>query len=147
MTGVVVASALVAAFVNAVAGAFGGWRWWQVEPSRGFWVMLRAGQVLAGLFAVVCAVAALAGSEPGDGLFWVYALMPLAVSFVAEQFRVLSAQAVLDARGLESAAAMGELPEDAQRSIVVQIVRREMGTMAVAAGVAAFLLVRAAGTW
>ena len=99
------------------------------------------------LLALVAGVAAAAGAEPGDGLFWLYALLPLAVSFVAEQLRIVSAQTELDARGLESAQAMRGLGDDEQRSIVAAIARRELGVMAIAAGVVAFLALRAAGTW
>jgi hypothetical protein len=53
---------------------------------------------------------------------------------------------VLDARDLEDAQAVGDLPPDEQRSIVLTIVRREMGTMAAAAFVVAFLAARAWGT-
>jgi hypothetical protein len=63
--------------------------------------------------------------------------------FFAEQFRVLAAQTVLDARGLEDAEAVGRLPEREQRSVVLQIVRRELGVMALAAAVTAFLALRA----
>lgn len=147
MTGVVVACALFAGAVNLVAGGVGGWAWYRVEPSRAFWVLLRGAQACSGLFAVLAAVVAVAGTSPGAGLFWLYAVLPLAVSFVAEQLRVLSAQAVLDARDLADAQAVGGLPEAAQRSVVLAIVRRETGTMAAAALVSAFLLARAAGTW
>ena len=65
--------------------------------------------------------------------------------FVAEQLRAVSAQTVLDARGLESARAMEALDAGTQRSIVVQIMRKEMGVMAVAAFTIAFLSLRAFG--
>ena len=70
--------------------------------------------------------------------------MPLAVSFVAERLRVGAADAVLEARGLEGADAMRSLPEAEQGSIVLAIVRREMGVMALAAVVMVGLLLRAA---
>ena len=76
----------------------------------------------------------------------IYGLLPLAVSFIAEQLRIASAEAVLDARGFESAAAVGELPEDQQRAVVTAIVQREMGVMTLAAFVIVVLLARAAGT-
>ena len=57
-----------------------------------------------------------------------------------------AAQAVLDDRDLEDAQAVGRLDEQAQRSVVLAIVRREMGTMAAAALVVAFLALRAWGT-
>ena len=138
--------ALVTAVTNLVAGAFGAWRWWLVEPSRAFWVLCRAGQALAVVQAAVAGVLAALGFDPADGLYWLYALLPVAVSFVAEQLRVAAAQAVLDARDLEDAQAVGELEEAAQRSVVLAIVRREMGVMAASAVVIAFLAARAWGT-
>jgi hypothetical protein len=138
--------ALGVAAVNGAAGLLGAWRWWRVEPSRAFWVLCRAGQVAAAVQAAVAGVLAATGFHPDDGLYWLYALLPLAVSFVAEQLRVTAAQAVLDARDLEDAQAVGTLDEAAQRSVVLAIVRREMGTMAASCLVVAFLALRAAGT-
>ncbi len=139
-------TALLVAVVNALAGGVGAWRWWTVDPSRVFWVLCRAGQAAAIAEALLAGVLAVLGFVPADGLFWLYALLPVAVSFVAEQFRLTAAQAVLDARGLEDAQAVGRLDEPGQRSVVTAIVRREMGTMAAAALVIAFLCLRAAGT-
>ena len=136
-------TALVAASLNAGAGAYAGWRWWRVAPDRWSWTLVRVGQAATLVFALVAAAAWVAGSRPDSGLFWVYAFVPLATSFFAEQFRVLSAQTVLDARGLEDAQAVGRLPEAGQRSVVLQIARREVGVMALAAGANAFLAVRA----
>src|SRR3954468_8212931 len=138
--------ALVVAALNAVAGLFGAWRWWTVAPSRAFWVLARTGQAAAVALAVVAAVGAVAGFEPADGLFWLYALLPVAVGFVAEQFRAASAQTVLDARDLEDAQAVGRLDEAGQRSVVLAILRRELGVMALSAMVVAFLALRAYGT-
>ncbi|MEA2394681.1 MAG: hypothetical protein QOJ82_2572 [Solirubrobacteraceae bacterium] len=138
--------ALVVAAVNGAAGLLGAWRWWRVEPSRAFWVLCRAGQVAAAVQAAVAGVLAATGFHPDDGLYWLYALLPLAVSFVAEQLRVTAAQTVLDARDLEDAQAVGTLDDAAQRSVVLAIVRREMGTMAASCLVVAFLALRAAGT-
>ena len=47
-------------------------------------------------------------------------MLPLFVSFVAEQLRVSTAQMVLDKGGFESAQAVGELPEAEQQEIVVE---------------------------
>ena len=146
MADVASAAALVVTFVNGVAGVFGAVRWWTVAPSRAFWVLLRAAQAAAGGLAVVAGVLAVLGFEPGSGLFWLYALLPVAVGVVAEGFRAASAQAVLDARGLEDAQAVGRLDEDAQQSVVLAILRREMGVMALAAAVVVFLALRAWGT-
>ena len=127
------------------AGLWGAWCWRTVRQSRWFWRLLRGGQA-----AVVVEVAlggillALGHKEPS--LHLIYGLLPLAVSFIAEQLRIASAQMVLDSRGLESAAAVGELPDSEQRVIVVSILQRELGVMVLAALVMLVLLIRAAGT-
>jgi hypothetical protein len=146
MTQVAEVVALVTAAVNLLAAALGAWRWWTVEPSQAFWVLCRTGQALAVAQAVAAGVLAALGFKPADGLYWLYALLPVVVSFVAEQLRIAAAQAVLDANDLEDAQAVGRLPADRQRSIVLAIVRREMGTMTAAAIVVAFLAARAWGT-
>jgi hypothetical protein len=146
MNGVVVAAAWAAGAVNVAAALWGALRWWQVEPSSAFWVLLRAGQVAAAAFAILCGALVLFGHTPDDGLFWVYVLVPILVSFVAEQLRLASAETVLEARGLPDAQAVGTLSEADQHSVVLQIVRREMGVMTLSAATIAFLLIRAATT-
>jgi hypothetical protein len=146
MADVAAVAALVVAALNAVAGLFGAWRWWTVRPSRAFWWLVRAGQAAAIVLAAVAGVLAATGFAPADGLFWLYAVLPVAVAFVAEQFRAASAQTVLDARDLPDAQAVGRLDEAAQRSVVLAILRRELGVMALAAIVVAFLALRAYGT-
>jgi hypothetical protein len=146
MHDVAVAAAVAVAALNAVAGLFGAWRWWTVEPSRAFWALARTGQAAAIALAVVAGVGAVTGFHPADGLFWLYALLPVVVGFVAEQFRAASAQTVLDARDLPDAQAVGSLDEAGQRSVVLAILRRELGVMALAAIVVAFLALRAYGT-
>jgi hypothetical protein len=148
MASAVVPIALLVAVLNAVAAALGAWRWSHVlDPDRWFWRAVRAGQASAVLFAAFAGVLAATGHEPGDGLFWLYALLPLATAFVAEQLRAASAQGELDARGLESAQAMGALPESEQRAVVASILRREMIVMTCSCAVVVFLALRAAGTY
>jgi hypothetical protein len=130
--------------VNALAGAFAGWRWWQVQPSDAVWPLLRAGQAVAVAQALVAGVLFAAGYKPADGLYWLYAVLPVAVGAIAEQLRVASAEQVLENRGLPDAQAVGALPEGEQRSVVLAIVRREVGVIALAAGVVALLALRAA---
>lgn len=132
--------------VNALAGVYGAWRWWRVEPRTvWFWRLLRAGQALVVIEAALGGVLDLT-SRKAPGLHILYGLLPLLVSLLAEQLRLASAQMVLDARGYESARAVGELPDDEQRSVVVSILRRELGVMALSALVVVGLLARAAGT-
>ena len=85
------------------------------------------------------------GHKP-PSLHLIYGLLPLLVSFIAEQLRLASAQMVLDARGYESTDEVAQLPAEDQKALVTAIVQREMGVMAIAALVVVVLLVRAAGT-
>jgi hypothetical protein len=136
-------TALLVAVLNGVAAGVGGALWWRVDPRPWVWPIVRVGQGASVLLALVAGVAYVSGARPDEGLFWLYAVLPVVIGFFAEQFRVLAAQTVLDARGLEDAEAVGRLPEREQRSVVLQIVRRELGVMALAAAVTAFLALRA----
>jgi hypothetical protein len=138
--------ALSVAIVNGLAGLVSAVLWWRVDPQPFAWVLIRAGQAVAVVQALAAGVLAASGLKPHDGLYWLYALLPVAVGFVAEQLRIMSAQTVLDARELQDAQAVGRLPENQQRSVVLQIVRRELGVMSAAALVSAFLALRTAGT-
>ena len=150
MTEAVVAGAIGVAALNAAAGLAGGWLWYRGALSerrvRVFWLLLRVGQGSALAFALVVGALALAGHYSSDRLFYLYALLPLAVAFVGEQLRVAAAATILSQRGLPGAAAVGRLPEEEQRRIVIEIVRREIGVMALSALVVVFLALRAAGT-
>ena len=141
---IALSGALATLAVNGVAGAFAGLRWWQVRPSRAVWPLLRAGQAVAGLQALLAGVLYAAGYEPADGLFWLYALLPVAIGVIAEQLRIASAEQVLENRELPDVQAVGALPESEQRSVVLAVVRREIGVMALAALVVAVLALRAA---
>jgi hypothetical protein len=127
------------------AGFWGAWCWYRLRASPLFWRLLRAGQAVIVLEVVLGGVLLALGYKESS-LHLIYGLLPLAVSFVAEQLRIASAQMVLDARGHESAAAVGQLPDEEQRLVVIAIVQREIGVMVLAALVMLVLLVRAAGT-
>jgi hypothetical protein len=141
-----VALALVTAGVNLLVGLYGLVRWYRVEQTRRFWPALRVAQVVAVAFGLYGSVLFILGDGPDDELFVLYAALPVAVNVVAEQLRIVSAQTVLDARGVGSAAGLRDRPEAEQHSVVRQILRRELGVMATAALVVAFLALRAAGT-
>jgi hypothetical protein len=152
MSDAVVAGALAVAALNAAPGALGGWLWYRGDPtaqprlSSAFWTMLRVGQGSALTLAIAVGSLVAAGKDSSDGLFYLYALLPLAVAFVAEQLRVVSAQTILDQRGIPDAKAVGGLPEAEQRALVAAIMRREIGVMALSALVVVFLALRAAST-
>jgi hypothetical protein len=137
-------TALVAAFLNAVAAIAGAWLWWRGDVRPWAWVLVRVGQVGSVALAAVAGVAWIEGARPDDGLFWLYAVLPVAIGIFAEQFRLLSARTVLDARELPDAQAVGRLPPGEQRAIVAEIVRRELAVMAIAAAVVTLLALRAA---
>lgn len=146
MTEAVAWGAVAVAASNAVPAVLGAWRWRRGEASRAFWLLLRAAQVAALAYAVAVGALAAAGHAASEQLFYLYALLPLAVAFVAEQLRVASAQTILDQRGLDGAQAVGGLPEAEQHAVVAAIVRREMGVMTLSALVVVFLALRAAET-
>ena len=145
------AGALAVATLNAGSGLLGGWLFFggaapERRSANAFWILLRVGQGSVLTLALAVGSLAAAGKDSSDHLFYLYALLPLAVGFVAEQLRVVSAQTILDQRGLRDADAVGELPEGEQRGIVAEIVRREIGVMALSALVVVFLALRAATT-
>jgi hypothetical protein len=158
MTQAVVAGALAVAGLNLIAGAIGLWAWYAgiagsspETPGGGrsaaaFWLLLRVGQGAALTLAVAVGSLAAAGNFSTDHLFYLYALLPLPIAFIAEQLRAVSAEQLLDQRGLEDAQALGKLPAAEQHAFVTAVLRRETGVMAASAFVVVFLALRAAGT-
>lgn len=146
----VVAGALAVAVLNLLPALIGALSFYRGDPSGraagAFWVLLRIGQGSALAFAIAVGSLAAAGHTASEALFYLYALVPLAVAFVAEQLRVAAAQTILDQRDLADAAAVGQLPEEEQRVLVAAILRRETGVMTLSALVVAFLALRAAST-
>lgn len=144
MTAVHIVLGVALVTVNLAAGLYGTWAWWQWRPAPGFWPLLRTGQALVAVEAVVGVVLSLSGEELPP-LHLVYGLTPLAVAFLAEQLRLIAAQTELDHRKLAGREAVAALPESEQRELVRSIVRREIGVMAASALVVALLGVRASG--
>jgi hypothetical protein len=149
MTGVHSFLGAVTIFVNAaaaIAGAaiFATRRGGQGVAARVFWTTLRAGQGLVLVDAVIGAALLLDGKDL-PRLHLIYGLVPIAVSFVAEQLRLASADIELQKRDLENAREVAKLPEVDQHLLVAGIIRRETGVMAASAGVVALLCLRAQG--
>ena len=126
--------------LNLAAFAVGGVAWFRSRPSIPFWYLLRAAQVSVFLQVALGGLLVFTNHKPGDNLHYLYGLRPLLVSFLAEGARTGAAQRELGETDFES------LDADTQESIALQIVRREMGIMAVSCGVILFLGLRAAGT-
>ncbi|WP_320672316.1 hypothetical protein [Patulibacter defluvii] len=140
-TAALIVSLLVAA-VGLATGFWGSWLWYRFEAANRYWIAIRATQAGALLLALLAGVVWATGTHPDNWLFWLYTLLPVAVSLVAEQLRVVAAEQVLERRGLAGAAEVAELDAAAQRSVVREIVRREVGIMTAAALVIGFLALR-----
>ena len=143
MKGVHIAVGVIAIALNTATFFWGAWCYWRAKPSALFWRLLRAAQISIVVQAALGGVLVAMGDKP-KGIHVIYGLLPIAVSFIGEQLRIASAQMILDSRGLDSAKAVGELPAEEQRGVVVAIVQREIGVMTLAALVIVVLLVRAA---
>ncbi|HXD55248.1 MAG TPA: hypothetical protein VN618_10885 [Solirubrobacteraceae bacterium] len=150
MNEAVVAGCIAVATLNLIPGLVGLLAVWLADArgglARSFWPLLRVGQGSALTLAIAVGSLAAAGNYSSEELFYLYALLPLAIAFMGEQLRVASAQTVLDQRGLEGSAAVASLPEAEQQELVATIVRREIAVMAVSALVVVFLALRAATT-
>ncbi|HEY5976462.1 MAG TPA: hypothetical protein VIT85_01285 [Solirubrobacterales bacterium] len=135
---IVVGAALI--LFNLLAFATGGIAWLRARPSIPFWYLLRAAQVAVFLQAIVGGLLVFFGHEQDDDLHYLYGILPLLVSFLAEGARTGAAERELRDVDVEA------LPQEEQEGVALAIVRREMGIMAVSCGVILFLGLRAAGT-
>ena len=145
MTAVHIAVGVALLAVNLAAGLYGAVAWWRwILPPRGFWPLLRAGQAIVVVEALLGGLLVIEGKDL-PRLHLVYGLMPLAVAFFAEQLRAISAQTELDKRGLQGRADVERLSDTDQRLLVESILRREVGVMAISALVVTTLGVRASG--
>ena len=125
---------------NGIAFAVGGIAWIRDQASVRFWYLLRVAQLAVFLQALLGGLLVFTGHEPDDDLHYLYGLLPLVVSFLAEGARAGAAER--EVRDLDVEA----LPPEGQQQVALAIVRREMGIMAVSCGVILFLGLRAAGT-
>ena len=126
--------------LNLAAFALGGVAWIRRRSSIPFWYLLRGAQAAVFLQALLGGLLLFTGHEAPDDLHNLYGILPLFVSFIAEGARAGAAQREIGDLDFES------LPAETQQSIALEIVRREMGIMAVSCGVILFLALRAAGT-
>jgi ABC-type phosphate transport system auxiliary subunit len=130
--------ALVA--LNLLAGAWGGVAWLRDNASIAFWYLLRAAQVSVFIQVMLGSLLVVTGHEAADGLHYVYGVLPLPISLLAEAARTGAAEREIGELEFET------LPGDQQRTIALAIVRREMGIMTVSCIVIFFLALRAAET-
>jgi len=126
--------------LNAAAGVVGGLAWYRDRPSIPFWYLLRAAQVSVFVQALLGGLLVVTNHEPKEGLHYLYGILPLLVSFIAEGARADAAQREVGETDYEN------LPQADQEALAFAILRREMGIMAVSCWVIFFLALRAAGT-
>ncbi|HVY78403.1 MAG TPA: hypothetical protein VG898_07860 [Solirubrobacterales bacterium] len=134
----VVGCAVIA--LNLAAFAIGGVSWLRDRPSVPFWLLLRAAQAAVFVQVMLGGLLVFTGHKPDDELHYLYGILPLVVSLLAEGARAGAAERELGDVDFEA------LPAESQQSLALAIVRREMGIMAVSCGVILFLALRAAGT-
>lgn len=140
MVGLHIAVGMILITLNAAAGIVGGVAWYRDRPSIPFWYLLRAAQVSVFVQALLGGLLVVTNHQPADNLHYLYGILPLVVSFIAEGARADAARREVGETDYEN------LPPADQESLALAIVRREMGIMAVSCGVIFFLALRAATT-
>jgi len=140
MLGIHIAVGFSVIALNLAAGLVGGIAWFRDRPSVPFWYLLRIAQVSVFIQALLGALLVVTDHEPKDDLHYLYGILPLVISFIAEGARAGAAQRELGEVDFES------LDAETQQATALAIVRREMGIMAVSCGVIFFLALRAAFT-
>ena len=131
---------IVVLLTSLGAGLWGGYAWYREQPSEGFWYLLRVSQVAMVLQALVGTILLGIGREAPDGLHYLYGILPIFVSMLAEAARGGAGARELEGIDFEA------LPQERQRLVALAIFRRETGIMAVSALVVFGLALRAAGT-
>jgi heme A synthase len=126
--------------LNLAAGLLGGVAWFRKVPSVPFWYILRGAQVSVFIQALLGMLLVVTGHEPKEELHYLYGILPLFVSFIAEGARFGAAERELGEVDPEA------MPESERQEVVMAILRREMGIMAVSCWVIFFLALRAATT-
>jgi hypothetical protein len=140
MLGLHIAVGFLLIALNLVAGLVGGIAWYRKRSSIPFWYLLRAAQAAVFAQALLGALLLMTNHEAAEGLHYLYGILPLVISFIAEGARAGAAQREIGDLDVES------LPAEDQEALVLAVVRHEMGIMAVSCGVIFFLALRAAFT-
>jgi heme A synthase len=126
--------------LNLAAGLLGGIAWFRKRASIPFWYLLRAAQASVFVQALLGGLLVVTGHEATEELHYLYGILPLLVSFIAEGARFGAAERELGDLDPES------IPESEREAVVQAILRREMGIMTVSCWVIFFLALRAATT-
>ena len=140
MLGLHIAVGCAVILLNLAGGVIGGVAWFRNRPSIPFWYILRFAQISVFIQALLGGLLLITDHQAKENLHYLYGILPLVISFIAEGARLGAAQRELGDMDIES------FPEEGRNKIALLIVRREMGIMAVSCGVIFFLALRAATT-
>ena len=140
MVGLHIAVGCGVILLNLAGGVIGGVAWYRDRPSIPFWYILRFAQISVFIQALLGGLLLITDHQAKENLHYLYGILPLVISFIAEGARLGAAQRELGDMDIES------FPEEGRNKIALLIVRREMGIMAVSCIVIFFLAVRAATT-
>lgn len=140
MTAVHLSVGIAVLATNLCAGVWGSAAWLRRRPAEGFWYALRVAQIAVVLQVMLGATLLLLGRESPDPLHYVYGVLPLLVSMLAELARAGAGTRELEGIDFDA------LPSERQRLVAFAIFRRETGIMAVSALVVFGLAMRAAAT-
>src|SRR5919197_912315 len=99
--------------LNLLAGAWGGVAWLRDHASIAFWYLLRSAQVSVFVQVMLGALLVVTGHEAADGLHYVYGVLPLPVSLLAEAARTGAAEREIGELEFET------LPAEQQRGIAL----------------------------
>jgi hypothetical protein len=131
-------AAIAVLATNALAGIWGAVSWYRRRPSVGFWYALRVAQVAVVVQIAIGGLLLLDGREALDGLHYVYGVLPVLITLLAEGARIQATEHELEGLDFDS------LPRERQAAVAAAISRRETGIMAVSALVILGLALRAA---
>jgi heme A synthase len=140
LVGIHIAVGICLIGLNLAAALTGGIAWFRKRPSIPFWYLLRGAQVSVFIQALLGGLLVVTGHEPKEQLHYLYGILPLFVSFIAEGARFGAAERELGEVDPES------ISESERETFVHAILRREMGIMTVSCWVIFFLALRAATT-
>lgn len=140
MTNVHITVGTLVFVLNFAAGLWGLFAWLTRRPSPFFWYLLRAAQASIVLQAVLGGILVIMGEESGDGLHYLYGILPVAVMLVTEGMRLGAAQQVVGETDYKS------LPEDEAQKLAMDIFIAETRVMALGSLIIAALALRAGMT-
>ena len=88
LLGLHIAVGTLVILLNLAAGVIGGWAWWKLRASVPFWYLLRSAQVAVFIQAALGALLLVTDHSAKENLHYLYGILPLVISFIAEGARL-----------------------------------------------------------